>query len=395
MNNRIYTLLEKIKTEPNFQDLIKTNLSDTFKFPSHVLTNLAREYFENRSYIPNSKGLESCRKAISTLYNQEENLAENVIVTASSSESYQMIFQVMNSIFTNVATKLNFVEKNRILLPNPSYPLFEHLAKFNDLEVDYYNLSEKNDWNIDLDSIVANITSNTRFLVLISPNNPTGSFISKIEFEEICKLANEKNLILIVDEVFSIFQNEFLDNKINPTLWNENLKNYPNAKFFFLNGISKMFALPDMKLAWFLCENLDEQELEQFEIYNDTFLNANYLIQNIFDKLVVSDEVKNFQNEMVSQILEFSVHSVITNEVKRTELSPATFELLKLTGNEVIKTYNVNSGIHRIVNISGTNLSEEEYILRLLGEKHIFVHPGYFYELENKPNEVNLVMSIL
>lgn len=383
--NEIYKKLEEIQHLPTFRNLIETDLSKFYHFPSRLLINLSSTYFANRQYNPESKGQLKLRSSITKLYTKVSHLAENIFVTASTSESYQVIFNVLK------------FDNTRVLLPRPTYPLFDYLAKFSNIEIDYYDLiyDDENGWTVDIDSLVKQIKDGSRFLVIISPNNPTGSSVEKKIFDDVCKIAVEKNLIVIVDEVFSIFQEEFLSTGRNPTLYDDVLSsNYPNLKVFFLNGISKMFALPDLKIAWFVGVNLSQIDKEAFEIYLDTFLNANYLAQDIITNLINSSESLTFQRDMVVSILSKSQSLHNHGYIKKANTS-LQIEDLKLDSNESIKILNANSGIHRVLNISNTRFKEEDYVLKLLDEKKIFVHPGYFYEIPREPNEVNIVMSLL
>src|SRR3989338_5430615 len=147
----------------------------------------------NLRYEPLPYGSPHARQTLAAYYRKKgfEVDVGKVFLVSSTSEAYAFLFRLL----------LNPTE--RILVPSPSYPLFQYLADLNDVAVDSYPLVYKNHWSIDLQSLKKNIQHKTRAIILVNPNNPTGSFIKKEELAEINKLALHYHVSIICDEVFS------------------------------------------------------------------------------------------------------------------------------------------------------------------------------------------------
>ncbi len=370
MLNDIYKTLAAFEKEKDFIDLIDTNFtSNGFIYPAEKLKKFFDKYLKNRKYEPNSKGLASTRKSISGFYNTSgiDISEDNILITASTSESYGLIFN-------------NFTEPgDNVLLPSPGYPLFEYLAGYSHIEAKYYSLDFSNGWDIDFDSLEKAVNPKTKIIVLISPNNPTGTTLSIETLKKITAFAEKNNLIIISDEVFSEFY--FSKDKL-PRVAALSKK----VLIFTLNGISKMFTLPDMKLAWTSVTGPTKKvtdALEKLEISNDTFLNANYLSQSILPDLF--KESKEFQSQMISQI-----------DKNRKWVIEFFDGSNKSVGREIFKFVSPTSGIHMFINLPGIKASEQDFVIDLIKKEHLFLHPGYFYDYDN-PNVkgVNVVISFL
>jgi aspartate/methionine/tyrosine aminotransferase len=304
-------------------------------------------------YDPDSKGDRLARESISNYYKSHkvDIKPDNIIITASSSESYNLLF--------NRLTK----PKDNVLLPLPSYPLFEYLLKFNRLELRFYKMPIEKNFQIDIDSIIQNIDNKTKMIVLISPNNPTGQTISSENIAKILQICSENNIMLISDEVFSEFVYTNPYNLPRPSAIES------DALVFTLNGISKMFASPDLKLGWIgITGNAKKvnRVVERLEIANDIFLNCNNLSQYILPKLF--EKGINFQQEMVEKI----------NDNRKTLIEI-------LSKNSYIQFVPPNSGIHSTIKINGLDneFSDEDFTIELLNKKSVYVHPGYFYSIED------------
>ena len=360
--NTLYLNADRLKDELDFIDLIDTNfINNKFIFPRDVLEGEFGKYLINKKYLPDPKGLIFARKAISKYYKMQklQTYPGQILITASTSESYNLLFNT-------------FTEPNdEILLPRPTYPLFEYLAKFNHLQIKYYNLDPENNWQINIDSFENAITLKTKFAVLISPNNPTGSVLKSGEIDAILNICNEKKIDLIYDEVF----NEFTDKDVQHT--RPDLTNL-NSHVYILNGISKMFALPDLKLAW-ICgfgPNIDEK-FEELETNNDIFLNANYFVQSALPSLF--EHCGGVQEEIRARL-----------EVNRRILADAFSDDSRFMYNPA------RGGIHAMIGINCTQLSEENFVLELLKTSHVLVHPAYFYDFQyDDKNTIGIVISYL
>lgn len=338
-------------------DLINTNFTiPDFLYPTEKIESSIVEYLKSRKYEPDSKGLEIAREAIINNLYKDQN-KENVFITSSTSESYSMIFN-------------NFCKpRDAVLFPNPTYPLFEYLAEFSHLNAAYYKLDIYNNWKINTEELEKKINTykSVKCIVLITPNNPTGAIISRLEFMQIQKIALKYNLFLVIDNVFDIFTNsEILQISPNDIT--------PNLKVFWCNGISKMFALPDLKLAWIYCQNCSKDEIEKLEIYNDTYLSANYLSQSILPILFTAS--KEFQSSMIAKIRN-------------------NFEIFSINLDRKYYKFNQSSGgIHTIISLKQQiKVSDQTVQEKLLKEENVHVHPGSFYNLES--DNVSFVVSML
>ena len=363
--NKISKTLEQIKQEANFIDLMSTNFADfSAKFPYAVISDEIKGYFKNHVYLPDPKGLLTARKAIAQFYQTRGTTVdpEQIFVTASTSESYQLLFQALTKPGDN------------ILLPNPGYPLFEYLARFKSLESRLYQLDFSKDWQIDLDSIISQLDNRSKILVLISPNNPTGAVVSQEQLKAVSEIALRNKLNIIADEVFA----EYLYGNSLPRITNI-AKDLP---VFTLNGISKMLALPDLKLAWIAATGKNINPIvDQLETINDVFLNANYLSQTILPTLF--KEMPNIQKPILDNLR-------INHKSLKTIFSKAEF----------IKFNQPAGGIHCLLRIRKSlknyQLSEEDFVLKLLNDLHVNVHPGYFYDYQDQRAQYfHIVISLL
>lgn len=376
--NQIYQTYLKYKDNPEFINLIDTNFPRFFTYPKNLLANFMQNWLNNRSYDPDEKGLYSARLAISnyysTKYDFDRKQVDKIFITASTSESYNLLFNLKIKVMS---------KRTEILLPSPSYPLFEHIADFNNLNIKYYNLIKNDDtntWDIDWESFDKNISKSTKYVVIISPNNPTGKVFDAYELSKIYDKCMEYNCHLIIDEVFDIFDYQNIHKSSISELYKYVKIQKTNSLIILLNGISKMFALPDLKLAWLYIihsNNIENKYLEEFiensEIYNDTYLNANYISQNILPELFT--ESASFQSEMISKISK----NIIFLKNNCTNLK--------------IKCIYPKGGIHAIITINQIHIANiDEFIVNLIESKQIFLHPAYFYEYTDN---YSFVISLL
>lgn len=220
-------------------DLTDANLTQSgLDYPvREILDALARP--EAMVYTPCPRGLPAAREAISGYYREvgESVCADDIVLTAGTSEAYGLLFKILAD------------PGDEILIPRPGYPLITHLAGFESLVCHSYPLRYRSDqgWRIDFDILEALITSRTRALVVVNPNNPTGSYIKKSELAIVDALCRRHDLALIVDEVFSDYVGSAAADGVRTTV------SRTGALTFVLNGVSKMLGLPQLKLAWIVC----------------------------------------------------------------------------------------------------------------------------------------------
>jgi hypothetical protein len=253
------TLVQKKRLEySNLVDLTESNPTKCgFDFHRTLPQSLLADPRILR-YEPDPKGLLPARKSIVEFYRRKEvNLdSGDIFLTSGSSESYSYIFRLLCN------------PGDSVLVPLPGYPLFQCLTELNDIEVRHYHLRYDGEWTIDFDSLTSSITEKTKALVVIHPNNPTGSFVKRFEVDRLRSILTMHNIPLISDEVFSGFGLE-ASTSCPPSFLN--VQGMPLV--FSLNGISKLAALPQLKLAWMCISGnaaLKREALQRLEIIADT-----------------------------------------------------------------------------------------------------------------------------
>ncbi|HSA58760.1 MAG TPA: pyridoxal phosphate-dependent aminotransferase [bacterium] len=319
-----------------------------FLYPGGILEEAYARYFRDQDYRPHSKGLIEARRAIAAYYAERgaEVDPENLLLTAGTSESFLYLFRLLARPGDNV------------LAPNPAYPLFDHIAGLAGIELRHYVLREEGRWSMDFHDLDEKADDRTRAVVLISPNNPTGHVASQDEILALVGWANQKKIPLICDEVFS----EFF---------------YGAGKFprpmavarpdlcFTLNGISKMFALPALKLGWIAVtgkKSLVDPAVDRLETTADTFLSCHIPIQKALPDLF--EKGRAFVDGYVA-------------EVGRRRLMMMNL----LRGAEEIRFVEPRGGFYLTAAIE-TGLPEEDFVVRLMKKEGVFVHPGYFFDYE-------------
>ena len=214
-----------------------------------------------QTYAPLPFGLPDARQAVAAYYAPQGITVApgRVLITAGTSEAYSHLFRLL----------LNPGET--VLVPSPSYPLLDMLARLNDVRLVPYPLHYDGRWWLDVDGLRDALDASCRAIVVISPNNPTGSCLKRAERNELEALAAERGLALIVDEVFGDYRLE-----VDPEDAGS-MAGASRALTFTLNGISKMLGLPQMKLAWTVIsgpEELAAQATLRLEIMADAYLSV-------------------------------------------------------------------------------------------------------------------------
>ncbi len=321
-----------------------------FCFPPEVLQEAYGRYFEKQFYAPHPKGSPRARESIRDYYLQQgvQTDCNHILLSSGTSESFFYLF-------TSLAAP-----GDNFLTPVPAYPLFDHLAKAARIELKHYLLEEGQGWRINLDSIWSGCDARTRGIVLISPNNPTGAVHRPEEIQAVVEGANRRGIPLICDEVFSEFY--FGEGRF-PRLIDVSKPNLA----FTLNGISKMFALPALKLSWILVtgeKSRVEPAVDRLETLADSFLSCHTPIQEALPEIFSAggDFVRSY------------VEEVGRRRCLAMDLLGSSAEL------QVVEP---RGGFYLTAKVvKDLRLSEEEFVIRLLEKKGVFVHPGYFYDYE-------------
>ena len=324
-----------------------------------ILDALARP--ESMVYEPSPLGLPAAREAISGYYSDggEAVRADDIALTAGTSEAYGLLFKILAD------------PGDEILIPRPGYPLITHLAGFESLVCHSYPLryhTEKG-WCIDLDILEALITPRTRALVVVNPNNPTGSYIKRAELEAVDMLCRRYDLALIVDEVFSDFVGRVASDGVRTTV------NRTGALTFVLNGVSKMLGLPQLKLAWIVCGGNPEwaaQALTRMETLMDFYLTVATPVQIGAPQLL-------------------ALRAVIQNRIKARLDENARFLEARIKGVRNLKLLIREGGWYAALAIEDC-ITDETRALTLLEADHTLIHPGTFFDFQR---EGIVILSLL
>jgi alanine-synthesizing transaminase len=217
-------------------------------------------------YEPTPAGLSEPRQAVASYYAAQGNIIDTarILLTASTSEAYAYLFKLLCN------------PGDQVIVPRPSYPLFEFLGKLESVEVRQYALRYHGEWAIDMESLTTAISERTRAVVLVNPNNPTGSYLKPQELNALVQLAAERGFALISDEVFAdypLFQDV---GRVN------SLTGVEGCLAFSMSGLSKLVGLPQMKLGWIVVsgpESLRTQAMERLEWIADTYLSVGTPVQ--------------------------------------------------------------------------------------------------------------------
>ncbi|MEO6602728.1 MAG: pyridoxal phosphate-dependent aminotransferase [Polyangiaceae bacterium] len=305
-------------------------------------------------YEPESFGLPSARRAVQGLQ-QEAGFrlpAEQILLTASTSEAYAFLFKLLCD------------PGDEILIPRPSYPLFEHLASLEHVSAVNYALAYDGAWHIDFDSLRGALSRRTRAIVVVNPNNPTGSFLKRDELSTLASFG----LPIISDEVFSSFALGADPRRAQSVLAAD------GVLCFALGGLSKLAALPQLKLAWTCIAGPSQMladALPRLELIADTFLSPNTPVQHALPEILASrSPVERALQARIRENL-----AVLTRTLRGSAATPLFLE----------------GGWYATVRLPALQ-NEAEWVLALLEQDGVLTQPGWFYDFLDGPH---LVLSLL
>ena len=356
-------------------------------------------------YDPQSKGLLEAREAVAGYYRDrsgrgERDVASNVstdvdaeqiVLTTSTSEGYSFVFRLL----CNAGDEL--------LVPKPSYPLFEFLADLQDVKLVPYPLIYDHGWQMDFPSLEKAVTERTRGVVVVHPNNPTGSYVQSGEVGMLNSFCREHGLAVIADEVFldyglaqslsdtalpaksrslhapmdrnSPIHRLGRDDKLEGVRVHESFAGNQEVLTFTLSGLSKVAALPQMKVAWVVTSGpreLAAEAMGRLEVIADTYLSMNAPMQWAVPALLEQ------RNDIQRQLLE------------RVKTNLAELDR-QLAAQKACQRLSVEGGWYAVLRVPVTQ-SVEELVIELVREQAVVVHPGHFYDF---PSDGYLVLSLI
>jgi alanine-synthesizing transaminase len=315
-------------------------------------------------YDPEPKGLLSARAAVIEYYRQRNPAAlidpERLILTTGTSEAYSFLFRLLCE------------PGDEIVIARPSYPLFDFLATIQDVELRPFRLLYDHGWQIDFHELGKQITGRTRAILLVHPNNPTGHFVGNEEAQKLTKICREREIALIVDEVF-------LDYELAAS--NARSKSHRSFAFddtaltFVLSGLSKIAALPQMKVGWIAANGPDElvrDAMARLEVISDTYLSLSAPLQLALPALLAERE------KMQPQLL------------PRIESNLGKLDA-QLAQQKLVSRLQFDGGWYAVLRVPVVQ-SDEDLAIRLLRDHSVLVQPGHFYDFAG---EGYLIVSLL
>lgn len=308
-------------------------------------------------YCPEALGLKEARAAVARYYRDlgAEVASASIVLTSGTSEAYSFLFRLLCD------------PGDEVLVAAPSYPLFQFLADIQDVKLVSYPLLYDHGWQIDLHTLEQRLGPRSRALLLVHPNNPTGSYVKPAEREQLNRLCARHGLAVITDEVFL----DFTLAGSPPFTFAGN----DGALTFTLSGLSKVAALPQMKLGWIVAsgpEPLRKPALERLEVIADTYLSVGTAIQLAAARLLGS------RGEVQAQLRE------------RVRANLAELDR-QAASQQACRRLEVEAGWYAVLRVPAVR-PDEDLAIALLQEPGVVVHPGHFYDF---PGEGYLVISLI
>jgi alanine-synthesizing transaminase len=308
---------------------------------------------------PEPFGLTAARAAVTADY-QRRGLdvpPGRIIVTTSTSESCSVLFKLLCD------------PGDEVLVPRPSYPLFDHLTRLEAVQAVPYQLEREGRWAVDLAGMEQALTPRTRAILVVHPNNPTGSLLARAELGAIAGLCRDRGLALIGDEVFADYRLEPFADAAGSVL------DQREALTFCLGGLSKSIGMPQLKLGWIAVEGpekLVQQALGRLELICDTYLSVSAPVQHALGALLAKGA--SVRAEIAARTGEN--YRALARTIERH----SSCRLLRAEG-----------GWSAVIQVPAAR-SEEELALALLEQDGVLVHPGYFFDF---PRAAFVVVSLL
>jgi len=355
--NRLAEALERHKSSGRrLLDLSASNPTESgFNYDAPAILQ-ALGNPQSLQYHPDPRGLKSARQSVVDYYAErgEHISIDDLLLTPSTSEAYSFIFRLLCN------------PGDELLIPTPSYPLFDFLADVNDVKLARYPLFYDHGWHIDMHALKHAVTPRTRGVIVVHPNNPTGHFTRLEEVAELNQICSANQMAIIADEVFLDFS---LGSAVKSFVANA------EALTFTMSGISKISGLPQMKLAWLVASGpkpVKREALARLEMIADTYLSLNAPIQLAAPVLLQARAA--FQRQLMARM--------------RTNLAELDAQIAK---EKRFDRLNVEGGWYAVLRVPATR-PDEELAIELLEKHDVYVHPGHFYDF---PGDGYLVVSLI
>ena len=324
--------------------------------PAEVLALLADP--ASAAYAPEAAGWLPAREAVAADYSRRGAAVapRQILLTASTSEAYAHLFKVLCD------------PGDAVLVPRPSYPLFQFLGDLESTAIEPYPVTYDGTWHLRPSDIADAVTPRTRAVVVVTPNNPTGAYIKKEEWDALSDFCAARGLAVISDEVFADFPL-----RADPTRL-ATLAGAGTALTLCLGGLSKSCALPQLKMGWIAASGpaaARDEALARLELVADTFLSVGTPVQRAAPAILA--------------------RAGALQQPIRARTAANLAELRRALAGSAASVLDVEGGWSAVVQMPSTR-SEEEWALRLLERGRVLLHPGYFFDF---PREAFLVVSLL
>lgn len=317
------------------------------------------------TYQPDPRGPLTARLAVAGYYAERgvRVAPEQIFLTTSTSEAYTYVFRLLAD------------AGDELLVPSPSYPLLDFLARLNDLELTSYPLEYDHGWRVDIAALRERVAPRARAILVVHPNNPTGSFARARDRESLVELCGHHSLALIADEVFAdyAFEADIVGHQAGERVVSH--AGEQRALTFTLSGVSKISALPQMKLAWIVLSGPPEllrDALARLEVISDTYLSTSAPLACALPILLETRQ---------------AIQPQILDRARRN------LRLLDeaLKPGPLVSRFEVEGGWYVALKLPLTR-SDEEWAVTLLRKDGVLVHPGHFFDFRS---DGFLVLSLL
>ncbi|MGA9630636.1 MAG: pyridoxal phosphate-dependent aminotransferase [Candidatus Acidiferrales bacterium] len=333
-----------------------------FRYDGTAILDALRDPASLR-YEPEPKGMLGARAAVARYYGEKGANGvdpENLILTTGTSEAYSFLFRLLCE------------PGDEVLIAHPSYPLFDFLATIQDVKLRPFQFVYDHGWQIDFHSLRETLGARTRAIVVVHPDNPTGHFPGAAEAAELNAICAKHDLALIVDEVFLDYERKAAGERRRR---HGTFVSNAAALTFVLSGLSKIAALPQMKLGWIAASGpagLVRESMARLEVIADTYLSLNAPLQRALPALLAQRDAmrRQIKARVETNLAELDARLALQKSVSRMEVEGGWYAVLRVPAVQ----------------------SDEELAIRLLEERGVLVHPGHFYDFADQGY---LVISLL
>jgi len=311
------------------------------------------------SYTPDPRGLLSARQAVADYY-AERGIAldqAQIFLTTSTSEAYSYIFRLLAD------------PGDAILVPQPSYPLFDFVARLSDVRVIAYPLFYDRGWTIDLAALEKRLEARARAILVVHPNNPTGSFVRRDELANLLAFCQSREMALVADEVFADYSLAADPARV------VSHAAVTEALTFTLSGLSKISALPQMKVAWVVVNGtaqLLQDALARLEVIADTYLSLSAPLALALPNLL--ETRRKIQPQILGRV--------------RSNLQVLDQQL---ADQQLVSRLEFEGGWYAILRLPSIQ-TDEDWAVELARQDGVLAHPGHFFDFSS---EGHLVISLL